>query len=170
MLSLRNEKPGDAAGIRQVHTSAFPTAAEAALVDALRGSGIDCISLVAELPLEGIVGHILFTPVELSENPEHRLIYGLAPMAVVPRHQGEGIGSTLVRRGLEQCRDAGIDALVVLGHPEFYPRFGFVPSVSAGIKTTYDVPDEVFMVRELVEGSLKRAYGVIKYAPQFESG
>jgi putative acetyltransferase len=126
-VQIRAETDADHAAIHAVNAAAFPTAAEADLVDALRQQARPLISLVAEQ--DGvIVGHILFSPVTLDSQPDLRIM-GLAPMAVAPEHQRSGIGSALVRAGLEQCRQLGYQAVVVLGHPEYYPRFGFVPSV-----------------------------------------
>lgn len=115
---------------------------------------------------EQIVGHILFTEVEL-ENSDIK-ITGLAPMAVKPEFQKKsGIGSLLVRQGLEECIKNGYKAVVVLGHPNCYPKFGFIPSVKFGIKSEYDVPDEVFMVKEFVEDSLDGFSGIVKYHEEF---
>ena len=90
-------------------------------------------------------------------------------MAVLSTYQNKGIGSKLVKAGLEQCRSQGYIAVVVLGHPNYYPKFGFVPSVKYGIKSEYEVPDEVFMILELIPGSLKNHEGVIKYHEAFNS-
>ena len=84
---------------------------------------------------------------------------GLAPMAVLSQHQNKGIGSELVKSGLESCRTLGYDAVVVLGHPHYYPRFGFEPSVKYGIKSEYDVPDDAFMILELIPGCLNNQIG-----------
>ena len=92
---------------------------------------------------------------------------GLAPMAVRPENQKQAIGSALVEAGLKQCEHAGIAAVVVLGHPEYYPKFGFVPAPPLGLTCEYAVPDEVFMVAELTPGALADRSGLIKYAPPF---
>ena len=109
----------------------------------------------------------MFSPVELSNNPENVAITGLAPMAVLPDYQKKGIGSALVRKGLEYCREAGFKAVVVLGYPEYYPKFGFIPSVQFNIKSEYDVPENVFMIQELEKGVLKNGNGIIKYHEVF---
>jgi putative acetyltransferase len=167
-MKIRKEKDSDIESIWKVNAEAFETEAEANLVNALRDSGVSYISLVAEEDKK-ILGHILFTPVELiGDNSDLKLV-GLAPMAVVTKHQKKGIGSQLVREGLKHCLDQRYDAVVVLGHPEYYPKFGFVPSVNYGIKSEYDVPDEVFMILELTKGSLKGHQGVIKYHSAFGS-
>ena len=164
-MIIRDEEPGDYTAINAVNLSAFGSPAEADLVDALRKDASPTISLVAE---EGglIVGHIMFSPVELSGGIELKIM-GLGPMAVQPLYQRIGIGSMLVRAGLEKCRELGFGASIVLGHPWFYPRFGFVPSVRYCILSEYDVPEDVFMVIELQPGYLLGTSGTIKYHPAF---
>ena len=164
-MVIRTESPDDLIGIYQVNVSAFDTAAEADLVNTLRDTTLSLISLVAEDEGE-IVGHLLFSPVTLTGHPELKLA-GLAPMAVIPSRQNSGIGSALVRAGLAMCREQGYDAIVVLGHPRYYPRFGFIPSVSFGIRSEEDVPDDVFMVLELKKGILAEVQGMIKFHPAF---
>ena len=167
-MIIREEQPSDIEKIWEINVEAFETKAEANLVNSLRDSGCTFHSLVAEADTK-VVGHILFTPVELSGNKNKLKIMGLAPMAVLSQYQNKGIGSKLVQSGLEHCKSLGYDAVVVLGHPGYYPKFGFVPSVKYGIKSEYDVPDEVFMILELTPGSLKQHKGVIKYHEAFNS-
>ena len=165
-IVIRKEWAKDFSQVRKLNEAAFETDDEARLVDILRDSNINVISLVAEE--NGVIlGHILFSPVELSNNPERIAITGLAPMAILPDYQKKGIGSALVRKGLEYCRKASYKAVVVLGHPEYYPKFEFVPSVQFNIKSEYDVPENVFMVKELEKGALKNCSGVIKYHNAF---
>ncbi len=163
-LVLRLETQADIAGVRAVNAAAFEADAEAALVDALREAGKFVLSLVASLNGD-VVGHILFTKILMEPGGIEAGILGLGPMAVRPGSQGQGIGSALVRRGLERCRDLGFRGVVVLGHPAFYPRFGFVPASEHGITSTYDVPDEVFMAMGLGEGELPG--GLAVYPPEF---
>ena len=149
-----------------VNTSAFETPAEANLVDTLRAQAEPIVSLVAEA--KGcVVGHIMFSPVALSGHPDIKIM-GLAPLAVLPEHQGKGIGSALVKTGLQRCRKLGFGAVVVLGHAEYYPRFGFLPSRHFGIGSEYEVPQEVFMVVELESGFLGGVSGRIKYHAAFK--
>ena len=162
---VRSERPEDAGAVRAVNLAAFETATEADLVDALRAQASGVVSLVAERD-GAVVGHILFSPVLLGAHPELR-IAGLAPMAVVPACQRQGIGSALVRAGLERCRALGYGAIVVLGHPTYYPRFGFTPSAPRGIRSGYDVPDDVFMALELQPGYLGHASGIVAFHPAF---
>lgn len=150
-----------------VNAAAFPTSAEADLVDALRERAQPIVSLVAEVA-GVIVGHILFSPVSLTGHPDLGIM-GLAPMAVAPAHQGQGIGEALVRAGLERCRELGYIAVVVLGHPGYYPRFGFAPAARFGISSEYEVPDEAFMATELQPAALRGKSGVIKYHAAFGS-
>lgn len=163
---IRVECPADIPGVRAVNQAAFETGAEAALVDALRENGKFVLSLVADV--EGdIVGHILFTDIEMEPGGAEARMLGLAPMAVRPEWQGRGIGSALVLRGLEDCRELGYRGVVVLGHPDFYPRFGFVPASRHGITCIYNAPDETFMAVTLGDGSLPR--GCTRYQPEFEA-
>jgi putative acetyltransferase len=165
-MVIRSERAGDVAAIRAVNRAAFDTPTEADLVDALREQAPAAIlSLVAD---EGgaIAGHILFSPVTLSGNTEVKIM-GLAPMAVRPDAQRRGIGSALVRAGLERCAQADCDAVVVLGHADYYPRFGFVPASRFAIASEYDVADEVFMALELKPAALAGKSGTIRYHPAF---
>ena len=165
-MLIRPEETGDIDRVWKINAQAFETEAEAKLVDELRESCKPYISLVAEVDAE-LVGHILFTPVELAGEGSGLKLVGLGPMAIMPAFQNKGIGSQLVRQGLEECLRQGCDGVVVLGHPGYYPRFGFVPSVRYGIKSEYEVPDEVFMIIELKKNSLKGRSGIIKYNAAF---
>lgn len=154
---IRPERREDFEQVRRVNVEAFGQEAEADLVEHLREGGGAALSLVAVQDGE-VVGHILFSPVafEPREGGGDRLprMAGLAPMAVLPGLQRPGIGSGLIEHGLAACRRDGFEAVVVLGHPEYYPRFGFEPAARRGIASEYPVPDEVFMVLELRPGAL----------------
>lgn len=165
-MTIRPETASDRAAVRAVNEAAFETSAEADLVEALRERAEPTFSLVAE---EGgrVVGHILFSPVGLAGHPELGL-FGLAPMAVEPSLQRRGVGSALVRAGLEACAAAGGRAVVVLGHPEYYPRFGFRPASGFGLSCRWEVPDEAFMALELEPGALAEAEGEVAYHPAFD--
>jgi len=164
-MRIRPETEADRAAVRAVNEAAFETPAEAVLVEALHGKDIGLVSLVAEVDGK-VVGHILFSPVSLTERG-HLNFMGLAPMAVVPNYQRKGIGSALVRQGLARCKDLGCCAVVVVGHPEYYPRFGFVPASRYALRCEYDVPADVFMVAELEAGALNRASGLVRYDGAF---
>jgi len=166
-MLIRAEEPKDEAAVYTVNDSAFETQAEAQLVDALRKKVKPIVSLVAEDDFT-LVGHIMFSPVSLSGNTDLKIM-GLAPMAVAPEHQRKGIGSELVRAGLEQCKQLDIAAVFVLGHPNYYPRFGFIPSSRFGIDSEYDVPEEVFMAMELQPNALAGRPGRVKYHPAFKN-
>ena len=164
-MRIRSETDADCAAIRAVNVAAFESPAEADIVDALRAKGVELISLVAD---RGgvVVGHILFSRVSLAGHGEPKLM-GLGPMAVLPQHQREGIGSALVREGLIRCKQLGAHAVAVVGHPQYYPRFGFAPASRHGIRCKYDVPDDVFMIAELTRGALRGVSGLILYDEAF---
>ena len=163
--TIRREEPGDAASIYIVHCAAFPTDAEARLVDRLRDGGKATVSLIAEVGSK-LVGHVLFSPVTAAGPPASKDGLGLAPVAVLPDYQSCGIGAMLIQHGLSACREASYGFVVVLGHPGYYPRFGFRPASDFGISNEYGA-DEAFMVIELAEGSLPPKGSLIKYAPEF---
>ena len=167
MIVVRLEAPADRGAVFYVNECAFGRPAEALLVDRLRASADPVFSFVAEEAGQ-VVGHILFSPVEVASEGGAFPALGLAPMAVLPARQRRGIGSRLVRAGLRACRDAGRPVVFVLGHPGYYPRFGFTPAHAKGITCTYDVPPDAFMVAELVPGALAGRTGTVHYHPAFE--
>ena len=164
-IRIRQETEADKAAVFGINAAAFPTDAETRLVDSLRMSADPYISLVA-VENQDVVGHIMFTPVTLMPFDDLQLM-GLAPMAVSPSRQRSGIGSQLVEAGLQRCRELGVGAVAVLGHPEYYPRFGFRPSSNWGIKCEYDVPEDVFMLLELAADYLQNYQGIIRYHAAF---
>ena len=166
MFEIRLEKKNDKTAVRHVNERAFGRENEADLVDALRDTGDFLISLVA-LQDEAVVGHILFSPVQIVANNETWDALGLGPMAVLPAYQGKGVGSQLVKTGLQLCAQNGFTTVFVLGHPTYYPRFGFVPTKPLGIQWEHDVPGDVFMVITLAGASLAGITGVVKYHPKF---
>jgi putative acetyltransferase len=165
-MLIRKETSADIQAIHEINRMAFDTEAEANLVDALRSSGVHLISLVAE-DSGVLIGHILFSPVSITGWDGRKRVAGLAPMAVLPEWKGQGVGSMLVEKGLSLCLSSGYDAVVVLGYPEYYRRFGFVPSVEFNLRSEYGVPDDVFMVVELIPGALKGVNGTVKYHAVF---
>jgi putative acetyltransferase len=167
MLTIRREKPEDHPAVYEINRQAFETDTEARLVDALRGVEQPSISLVAELDGKP-VGHILFTPVSLFGTLSGAEVVGLAPMAVLPEFQNQGIGSALVRSGLEACRASGTCLVFVLGHPDYYPRFGFQPVAPLGLHYKDTQLDPYFFVLELVPGALEGASGTVEFHHLFD--
>jgi putative acetyltransferase len=164
VFTIRSERGDDVAAIRAVHCAAFPTDDEARLVDRLRAAHHLKVSLVAEV--DGVVvGHIAFSPVSVVGPIGRCQGLGLAPLAVRPPHQRCGVGSVLVREGLAKCRQEGAGFVVVLGHPGYYPRFGFRRASLAGLSNEYGA-DEAFMVLELEPGTIL-AGGLVKYGVEF---
>ncbi len=164
-MNIRMEKDFDYQNIREVNLCAFPSNDEALLVEKLRKSG-DVISLVA-VKHDKIVGHVLFSTATIENSEESFLTLVLAPVAVLPKFQNLGIGTKLIENGLEEARKRGYSIITVLGHPKYYPRFGFKPAIKYGIESPFDVPEEAFMVLELVPGTLKHISGVLKYSKAF---
>jgi putative acetyltransferase len=165
VLIIRPERAGDAAAIRRVNELAFGHSLEADLVEQLCNSGCDSLSLVADD--DGVVGYILFTPVAVPDG-EHRngRGMGLAPMSVLPSRQREGIGSRLVEQGLDNLRQRGCPFVVVIGHPAYYPRFGFERACAHGLVCQWpDVSDDAFMIRILESSSRPR--GVVLFRDEF---
>jgi putative acetyltransferase len=165
MPTFHLEQAEDVEAIRQVNQVAFETSAEAQLVERLRSREKLVISLVAEIGNQ-IVGHIAFSPVHITSTPALRGI-GLGPMAVIPALQRRGIGTALVHAGLNRCRELDYNFAVVLGHPSYYPRFGFIPANRFGITCIWQVPEGVFMALELREHSLVGSSGLATYEPEF---
>ena len=167
MTTIRPESPDDASAVRHVHELAFEQPAEANLVEKLRATCDDALSLVAVADV--VVGHILFTPV-VVENASRRVVgMGLAPMAVLPDRQRQGIGSQLVRRGLDTLRGRDCPFVVVVGHPEYYPRFGFEPASAHGLVSQWDgMPDAAFMALILDRQAMVGVSGVARYRVEFD--
>lgn len=168
MITIRPERPEDREAVGRINRQAFGGDAEALLVEALRASPafIPDLSLVA---LEGTeaVGHILFTRLTVRDAGVARPALALAPMAVLPALQNRGIGSALVRRGLEDARKLGHGVVILVGHPKYYPRFGFVQARPLGILPPFEVPDDAFLVLGLREGALEGFRGTVEYPPEF---
>ncbi|MER6917100.1 N-acetyltransferase [Streptomyces sp. NPDC000594] len=165
--TTRPETPEDIPAIHALNAAAFATAAEADLVDALRAdpdAWIDGLSLVARAPDGTLVGHALLTRCRIGTGGAPAL--ALAPCAVLPSHQGQGAGSAVIRAALEAARDQGESLVVVLGHADYYPRFGFEPASRWGIRAPFTVPDEAMMALVL-DSDRPVPSGVIHYAAAF---
>ncbi|NNK75898.1 MAG: N-acetyltransferase [Maribacter sp.] len=165
MITIRKEQPADIDAIRQLHLSAFEDGPEASLVDKLRLSCSEFLSFVA-LKNETIVGHILFTPATIDGSASIGI--GLAPMAVLPSEQKNGIGSKLVRHGLDYLESDGCPFVIVLGHPKYYLRFGFEPASKYNLHSQWEeVPDEAFMAIILNTESIPQSGGISRYRSEF---
>jgi putative acetyltransferase len=168
-MKIRDEQPGDEPAIVAVNLTAFGGPAEAALVDALRGAGAAVVSLVAEDEDGEIVGHVLFSEVTLEPPRPVADTIALAPVAVRPRLQGGGIGAALIEEGLRRCAKLGYGAAVLLGHPSYYPRFGFLPAHRFGLRCEFPSPPEAFMALELAPGGLDGEPALVRYHPAFSA-
>jgi putative acetyltransferase len=166
LLTVRSERPEDEAEIRHINDEAFGRDVEGKIIDKLRSQGTLTISLVA-LDDGRIAGYIAFSPAEtVPDNLTIRAIV-LGPIAVLPDFQRKGIGWELIESGLEKCRELGYDIVVLVGHPDYYPRFGFVPASRMGIECEFEAPDEAWMLLELREGALAGRRGKVFFQPAF---
>lgn len=168
MVEIRKEQSEDIPVISEIHRKAFGGETEPRLVEAIRESDgfIPELSIVAEKD-DNVVGHILFSPITIETDNETLSALSLAPMGVLPDHQNQGIGSELVRSGLAGCQKLGHYIVIVIGYPKYYTRFGFVPAAKKGLKVSFDVPDEAFMVFEGITGALEGVSGTVIYPPFF---
>jgi putative acetyltransferase len=163
--TIRAAQTADEAAIVAVHAAAFPTLAEANAVQALLKRGGDAVSLLAERAGD-IIASAIFSAVDITCNTKLRAL-GLAPLAVVPRYQSRGIGAHLARAGLETCRLAGYDAVVVLGSPRYYRRLGFVAARTLGLHCEWPGTTEAFQAIELRPRALAGCSGLVTYAPEW---
>ena len=165
VISIREERPGDAPAIRDLTTAAFEGTVEATIVDRLRESCPDLVSLVA-VDGDRVVGHILFSPVTVDVGPAGM---GLAPLAVLPEFQRRGIGAALVERGIAVLRERGCPFVLLYGHPGYYPRFGFERASAHGLRSHLgEVPDDAFMVLVLDPGAMQGVAGVTRLRAEFD--
>ena len=164
-ILIRFECPADETTIRHVNQAAFGGDDEANLVDALRDTDCVTVSLVAELNHE-IVGHILFSPLEIITSEATLSALSLAPMAVLPDHQRKGIGRELITSGIEACRALGHRIVLVLGHPDYYPKFGFSAERAAPLLSPFG-GGPTWMALELEPEALKGVEGTVNFAPPF---
>lgn len=167
MITIRPEQSEDEEGLFRMYCQACGRIHEARLVDSLRENQGLFLSLVA-IQEGQIVGGIAFSAVEMEPQAFELFLVGLAPLAVLPTHRGQGIGSTLVRLGLQRCRERQVDAVVVVGDPEFYGKFGFVAATPHRLTCSFPVPAPHWLVQELKAGALTDVRGRIKYRPEFQ--
>ena len=166
MVSIRHEKPEDIPFIYSVHEQTFKRDAEAKLTDKLREACTDCLSLVAD-DNGSIVGHIMFSPVLIKKE---KIIsgMGLAPMAVLPSKQRQGIGTQLIKSGLQILQEKGCPFVIVLGHPDYYPRFGFQTASRFNIISQWeDVPDDAFMILVMDDNAMQDVSGIATFRDEF---
>jgi putative acetyltransferase len=167
-VNIRPFGSRDTEAVREVHLKAFAGSEdEARLVESLHAADAAPVSLVAlHGSSGGVVGHVLFSPVETDNGASNVRVVGLAPVGVSPEYQGQGVDSRLIRAGLEACREAGYDAVVLLGEPGYYSRFGFERASAHGFGNEYGV-DHEFMVVELRSEALDGSGGTVRYRPEF---
>ena len=164
-MIIREERSGDIGSVREVIEKAFGRKEEARLVDSIRSRGKSIGSLVAEK--EGrVVGHVMFTAVTIDPPEPGWKALGLAPVAVLPEYQRQGVGGALIREGLDLCEALGYSLVFVLGDPAYYRRFGFHRGREFGFDNEYG-EDEPFMVVDLTPGAAARVGGLVKYLPEF---
>ena len=165
-IRIREERPEDIDAIRALNLAAFGQVEEGRIVDALRAKGGVLLSLVATMG-ERVIGHALYSPVSIDSKEATLQGAGLGPMAVLPEFQRRGVGARLITFGIERLKERGIPFIVVVGHPEYYPRLGFRPASGLGIRSEWELPDDVFMVLPLDESKMKGVSGLATYRPEF---
>lgn len=171
---IRKETPEDYTSVIELTAKAFETMPfsegdEDKLVDKLRKAPtfIPELSLVAELDGQ-LVGHILFTPLQIKNEQNSFTSLILGPVSVLPEFQKQGIGGQLINAGHQKAKELGFQSVILIGHPEYYTRFGYKPASGWGIKTQIPLPsDDVFMAIELTEGALENVSGMVVFPPEF---
>ncbi len=174
-INIRKEHPSDFSFVSELIRKAFASLEisnhnEDKLVENLRKSAgfTDELSLIAEVDGR-IAGHILFSPVRIENGLQSFKSLVLAPVSVLPEFQKQGIGGALITEGHKKAAECGFSSVILLGHPQYYPRFGYKPASTWGIKTHYNLPsDDVFMAVELTEHALKNVSGMVIFPPEFD--
>lgn len=166
-LTIRKEEEKDYKNVYEVNCLAFQQESESKLIEKIRKGEnfVPELSLVAEIDDE-IVGHILFSRIKVVGDSVFDSL-ALAPMAVIPEFQKQGIGSKLIKKGIEKAKEMGFDSIIVLGHKEYYPKFGFQRASKWDIKCPFEVPEEAFMAIELTEKAFEGKAGTVRYPDEF---
>lgn len=167
-INIRPEKAKDYSKITDINNRAFNQYNEGKLIENLRKKEgfISDLSLVAEYNNQ-LVGHILFYPISIIGKDKKYTSLALAPMAVLPEYQNRGIGSKLIKEGLKIAKNLGFKSVIVIGYPEYYPRFGFKKASKWDIKPPFNVPDDAFMAIELVDNGLENVSGIVEYSEEY---
>lgn len=167
MISIREEKKTDLNPIKQINDLAFGQAQEGNVIDKIRDSESPILSLVAEID-NTVVGHIFYSLAEIESHEKKIIGMGLAPMAVLPKHQNRGIGKRLINESIALLKEKETPFIIVLGHEDYYPKFGFELASKYGIKCQWDgVPDEAFMIMILDRKKMLNVHGVAKYRDEW---
>ena len=173
MLTIREEEIKDYNEVEKVVEESFKTAEfsdkdEHNLVRRLRNSNefIKELSLIAE-DENKILGHVLLTKALINGEDTSFEALALAPLAVLPEYQKSGIGKKLMNKAIERARELGYKSIVVLGHEKYYPKFGFEKASKYGVKAPFEVPDEAYMILELLPGGLNGVSGIVEYSKAF---
>lgn len=168
MIRIRKEKSSDIEAIKYVNDQAFKQPVEGNIVKKIRNTDSKILSLVAEVENQ-IAGHIFFSHAEIEGHPEINKGMGLAPMAVLPAYQKQGIGTMLINKGISILKNQNVPFIIVLGHPDYYPKFGFEKASEYGIRCQWaGVPDEAFMILILDKNKMKNIKGVAKYREEWD--
>ena len=167
-IKIEAETEEDYEQITTLHTLAFNRDGEAKLVEKLRRTPIYIreLSLVARYR-NTVIGHILFYPIRIKSHRKKCVSLALAPISVIPRFQNRKIGTRLIREGLQKARKLGFKSVIVIGHLEYYPRFGFEKASKYGISASFDVPDNAFFAIELEKDALKDCSGTAEYPDEY---
>ncbi|MEQ8524226.1 N-acetyltransferase [Gracilimonas sp.] len=167
-INIRAEQHTDYQQVYKVHQKAFGQEEEGQIVERIRKSGgfVPELSLVAEID-GAVVGHILFSKITIETKQGDKESLSLAPMAVLPDFQKQGIGGQMIKAGIQKAVELGFDSIIVLGHADYYPNFGFEKASKWKITCSFEVPDEAFMAIELKEDALANSAGKVVYPPAF---
>ncbi len=166
-ITIRKEEERDFKKVYEVNRLAFQQENESKLIDKIRNGEnfVPDLSLVAKIDDE-IVGHILFSRIKIVGDSIFESL-ALAPVAVIPEFQKQGIGAELIKKGIEKAKELGFDSIIVLGHKEYYPKFGFKRASNWSIECPFEVPDEAFMAIELTEKAFEDKAGTVRYPDEF---